>query len=87
MMIESIISSFKREIDLNRNIYINMDETSVHFDMPLSYTWTRKSERRVKVRATSGQSIGVTVALACDSTGCKYMPLVILKFEEYYSWY
>ena len=77
--LDSIITRFRNGIDLENNIYINMDETSVHFDMPLSYTWTQRGERRVKVRATSGQSIALTVLLTCDSTGQKYMPLVIVK--------
>ena len=53
--LDSIISRFKSDIDLEKNIYINMDETSVQFNMPLSYTWTQsghlKSQSKINFRS------------------------------------
>jgi len=58
---------------------LNMNETPVWFDMPSTYTVTRKGTRHVTLRATSNEKKRITVVLACKSNGEKLPPVVILK--------
>ena len=56
---------------------INMDETAVYLDMPYKYSVSQKGAKHVKIQTYGRERKGVTVVLACSSTGDKLPPMVL----------
>jgi transposase-like protein len=57
----------------------NMDQTMVHFDMPVRYTNDIAGSKQIRIKTTGNTKKGATVALCCSATGIKLPALLIFK--------
>ena len=60
----------------------NMDETSVAFDLPSSYTLEKRGSSTINIKTTGHERSTFTVILGCMANGFKLPPVVIFKLKN-----
>ena len=67
------VKQLRKAHSFSPELIINMDETPLYFDMPVSRTINNRGARQVRVKSTGAEKRRFTVILACTASG-KMLP-------------
>ena len=70
----------KKQIDLD--LIVNLDETVIYMNMVLKRTINRKGKNTIMIRTHGHKLIRISVLLCVISTGCKLIPIIIMKGKK-----
>ena len=73
------VKELRKAHSFSPELIINMDETPLYFDMPVSRTINKRGARQIRVKSTGAEKRRFTVILACTASGKMLPPMMIFK--------
>ena len=63
------VKELRKAHSFSPELIINMDETPLYFDMPVSRNFNKSGARQIRVKSTGAEKSRFTVILACTASG------------------